>query len=124
MMKPNTRLFDRIRYKTWIKVVPSRGPGMLGNVEDISVAGVGIEHDRMVQTGDECFVYFMLPLDGQEHIIQARCRIASCHPMPNSRRFHVGLAFLEFVSEPQDSQRVVQQFVRFLEHHPETVSHS
>jgi hypothetical protein len=41
-MKLSTRLHDRIRYKTWVKVILKAGPGMLGPIEDISSAGLGI----------------------------------------------------------------------------------
>ncbi len=113
-MKLNTRLHNRIRFKTWVKVVPRQGPGLLGNIEDISSAGLGIEHDRMIATGGDCHVYFMLPLDGREHIVQAHCRIASCRPIEGSR-YHVGLAFVDFVSDPRATATLIESFIRHVE---------
>jgi hypothetical protein len=118
-MKLSTRLHERIRYKTWVKVVPSSGPGMLGNIEDISTAGLGIEHDKPVQTGMDCHVYFMLPFNDKEHIIQARCRIAGCRQDEKTGRYQVGLAFLEFVSDPRGTPDIIDGFLHFLDaHHP------
>ncbi|MBV8464996.1 MAG: PilZ domain-containing protein [Burkholderiales bacterium] len=114
-MKLNTRLHERIRYKTWVKVVPSSGPGMLGNIEDISTSGLGIEHDKPVQVGIDCHVYFMLPYNDKEHIIQARCRIASCRQDEATKRYQVGLAFLEFVSDPRGTADIIEGFIHYVE---------
>ncbi|QDQ27282.1 PilZ domain-containing protein [Chitinimonas arctica] len=114
-MKLNTRLHSRIRFKTWVKVIPQQGPGLLSNIEDISTSGLGIEHDRVIQTEVDCHVYFMLPLNGRENIVQARCRIASCRPAELAGRFHIGLAFLDFVSEPRSTAELIESFIRHVE---------
>lgn len=113
-MKLNTRLHDRIRFKTWVKVILKVGPGMLGHIEDISSSGLGIENDKPVATGDDCHVYFMLPFGGREHIVQARCRIASCRQLESGRHL-IGLAFLEFVSDPRTTNELIEGFVRHVE---------
>jgi hypothetical protein len=118
-MKLNTRLHGRIRFKTWVKVVPPKGAGMLSNIEDISSSGLGIEHDKPVETDVDCHVYFMLPFDEREYIIQARCRIASCRKIEETGRYHVGLAFLEFVSDPRGTPEVVERFLHHVQQHPE-----
>lgn len=111
----NTRLRGRTQYKTWVRVIPKQGPSMIGNIEDISDAGLGVEHDHAVGTGGDCHVYFMLPLDGREHIVQARCRIASCRPAETPDRFHVGLAFVEFVSDPRATADLIHRFIQHVE---------
>lgn len=119
-MKLNTRLFHRIRYATWARVIPVKGRGIMGNIEDISVTGLGLLQDKPIETGGECHVYFMLPFNDAEHIIQARCLIASCRPQEDGSGFHVGLAFLNFVSgAPGESLRIVERFVRYVETHGE-----
>jgi len=116
-MKLNTRLFHRIRYATWVRIIPLKGRGMMGNIEDISATGLGLLQDKPVETGGECHVYFMLPFDDAEHIIQARCRIASCRPLPEGG-FLLGLAFLDFVSDnPGEALRIVERFVHFVQTH-------
>jgi hypothetical protein len=115
-MKLNTRVHDRIRFKTWVKVILKSGPGMLGHIEDVSTAGIGVEHDKPVTPDTECHVYFMLPFGGHERIVQARCRIASCRPIAGSARYHIGLAFVEFVSDPRTTTELIEGFVKHLEH--------
>ncbi|MBV8656893.1 MAG: PilZ domain-containing protein [Burkholderiales bacterium] len=114
-MKLNTRVHGRIHYNSWVKVIPKTGSGVLGNIEDISISGIGVENDKPVSTGDDCHVYFMLPFNNTEHIVQARCRIASCHLSPESGRYHVGLAFLEFISDPRGTVELIESFVRYIE---------
>ncbi|WP_374353838.1 PilZ domain-containing protein [Chitinimonas sp.] len=114
-MKLNTRLHDRIRFKTWVKVILKSGPGMLGHIEDISTSGLGIEHDKPIEAGGACNIYFMLPYAGREHIVQARCRIASCRPAEAAGRFIIGLAFVEFVSDPRTTAELIESFVQQLE---------
>lgn len=114
-MKLSTRLHDRIRFKTWVKVILPSGPGILSNIEDISSTGIGVEYDRAIATGGECHVYFMLPIADVEHIIQARCRIAGCRPGETANRYHVGLAFLEFISDPSLTPRLIEAFVEQVE---------
>jgi len=114
-MKLNTRLHGRIRYRSWVKVIPASGSGVLGNIEDISVSGIGVENDKPVSTGDDCHVYFLLPFANEEHIVQARCRIASCRLSPESGRYQIGLAFLEFVSDPRGTIDLIENFIRYVE---------
>jgi hypothetical protein len=114
-MKLNTRLHDRIRFKTWVKVIPKAGPGMLGHIEDISTSGLGIEHDKPVEPGRDCHIYFMLPYGGHENIVQARCRIASCRQVDGTDRYLIGLAFIEFVSDPRTTTELIESFVRQVE---------
>lgn len=114
-MKLNTRLHDRIRFKTWVKVILKAGPGMLGHIEDISSSGLGIENDKPVDTGGDCHIYFMLPYGGRENIVQARCRIASCRQVEESGRYVIGLAFLEFVSDPRTTAELIEGFITHVE---------
>lgn len=115
----NTRLFHRVRYQSWVRVIPPSGPGLMSNIEDISVAGLGLLQDKPVVTGGLCNVYFMLPFEDGEQIVQARCRIASCRPTEDVGKFLVGLAFVDFVSNPSQSQALVEQFVTYLKQHAE-----
>ncbi|WP_269533581.1 PilZ domain-containing protein [Chitinimonas sp. BJYL2] len=113
-MKLNTRLHGRIRYQTWVRVIPKAGAGLLSHIEDISTAGLGLEHDQPMATDIECHVYFMLPLYGTEHIVQARCRIAGCRPTETPGRYHLGLAFIDFVSDPRATSELIDAFVDHL----------
>lgn len=120
-MKLNARLFHRIRYATWVRIIPLKGRGLMGNIEDISVTGLGLLQDKPVDTGGECHVYFMLPFDEAEHIVQARCRIASCRQLDEGEGFHVGLAYLDFISDaPGEALRTVERFVRYLQAHADS----
>ncbi|MFC4160820.1 PilZ domain-containing protein [Chitinimonas lacunae] len=112
-----TPLFNRIRYKTWVKVILDQGAGLLGNIEDISATTLGMELDKPVSPGGMGTIYFMLPLDGQEHIIQARCRIAACQPAVTPKRFHIELALLDL---DRSTTRLIDAFVHFLTGHPES----
>lgn len=114
-MNPVTPVRGRIRYRTWVKVVPLRGPGLLGHIEEISVDGLGVEHDRPVETGQECQVYFMLPVAGRQNVVQARCRVADCRAAEAGDRYHVGLDFLEFISDPVGTPVLIEAFVRQVE---------
>ncbi|MGQ5522880.1 PilZ domain-containing protein [Chitinimonas sp. PSY-7] len=111
-MQLNHRLHDRIRYKTWIKLVPVRGESLLSHIEDISSDGLGVEHERPLVVDSECHLYFMLPLAGKEHIIQARCRVASCLPVEATGRYHIGLAFESFVSDPRETATLIENFIQ------------
>ncbi|PHV12180.1 PilZ domain-containing protein [Chitinimonas sp. BJB300] len=111
-MQLNYRLHDRIRYKTWVKLVPMRGEGLLSHIEDISSDGLGVEHERPLDIDSECHLYFMLPLAGREHIIQARCRVASCFPVEVPGRYHIGLAFESFVSDPRETSALIESFIQ------------
>lgn len=113
-MSSDNRLVDRIRYKTWVRVIPERGPGLMSNIEDISSTGLGLAQDKPVVTGGVCYVYFMLPFPEYEQIIQARCRIATCRQLA-SGGYHVGLAFVEFVSEePGEALHAIERFLHFV----------
>lgn len=113
-MSLNYRLHDRVRFKTWVKLVPSQGADLLSHVEDISLDGLGLEHDHGLEVGRECHIYFMLPLHGRENIVQARCRIATCLPGEQRGRFHIGLAFEEFISDPHGTPALIQAFIEHL----------
>lgn len=117
MSPPGTPLFSRIRYKTWVKVILDQGNGLLGNIEDISATGLGFELDKPIAAGGGGTVYFMLPLDGQEHILQARCRVNGCQPAATPKRFRVDLTLLEL---DRPSTRLIDMFVHFLKAHPES----
>lgn len=114
-MKFNTRLRGRTHFNTWVRVIPQQGPSLLSNIEDISTTGLGIEHNLAVGIGGDCNVYFMVPLEGHEHIVQARCRIASCRPAETPDHFHIGLAFIDFVSDPRATNELIEKFIRQVE---------
>ncbi|MEW9900277.1 PilZ domain-containing protein [Chitinivorax sp. PXF-14] len=103
------RLQSRAHLKTWVRVIPPAGHGLLGNIEDISTGGLGVLHDRPMPIDTECNVYFMLPLGAFETIVQARCRIAACHQQ-DAACFHIGLQFLDFVTDTREAQDAIHRF--------------
>ncbi|WP_460535839.1 PilZ domain-containing protein [Chitinimonas naiadis] len=110
-MTIHTRLHDRLRFRTWVKVITPAGANLLGNIEDLSPAGLGMVHNAPLPEDQDCDVFFMLPLRGREHIIQARGRIAACRPTGLDGQHHIGLAFQGFATNATDALELINAFI-------------
>jgi len=107
--RPN-RLHERVRLRTWVKLMAEGKPHLLGHIEDISPAGLGLRHATALPCGQACEVYFGLPWQGRERLIEASARITACQPAEAEGQYHIELAFLSF----QDSAAadLIADFIR------------
>lgn len=105
-----SRLHERVRLRTWVKLMAEGTPHLLGHIEDISPSGLGLLHATALPCGQQCEVYFALPWQGRERLIEASAHVTACEAVGGNGQYHIGLAFLSFRDD--DAAALIADFVR------------
>ena len=111
MSSQNSRISSRRPLDGRVKVIPPSGPGFDGEIDDVSTGGLAALLDAPLARDSICHVYFLLPLDGGQTLVQARCRVAGSRPVERVGRYRAGLQFVEFVSDETAALRAIGQYI-------------
>jgi|GEM_PF-1622805 len=111
MYSQNARIADRRPLDTRIKVIPPSGPGFDAEIDDVSTGGLAILFTEPLDRDSICHVYFLLPLDDGQTLIQARCRVAGSQPLEMGGSYRIGLQFVDFVSDETAAMRAIAQYI-------------
>lgn len=107
----DSRITRRKPYDSWVKVIPEYGPGFSAQITDLSTGGLAVLNPQPLTGSTFCNVLFILAHGGGQTMVQARCRVTGSRFDEAHGAYHIGLQFVEFVSDEHATKQAITAYL-------------